>query len=538
VNREVRPVSVSCGTRRRRLFAAIGGGLVVLGPAHEAVAQTIATDNTMVTRYEPGSDAAVSPRQTSENPTGISFADCAEDLDLAFTLNLSAAPVGSEIQIWAGTGDCITNAASREPGASGFGRCWQAGPSTAFPVTGGSTATGRLHMRDIVEFIGQSDPPATYTPATSLLACKPASSESVIPLNIVFMFVDPSAGGDAGAATYIGTPAQYTLSAALVGPFEPQELSVQDGGINSGTLDISWVPQLEATIQGYNIYVEDLTAPGAGVVSDGAPTLEMPILCPERFACTPKDSGTRDAALDAALDAATDAGCDAGESDALVAVSDAASLSQLTDAALAAMGCKRGPPFFASGEAGAGTGGSSCVSPVLVNTFTVDGGLGSAATSTGTPEPSGLFDSGFDSGGFDSGASQDTGVVVLSTGTPSTVSETAGISNISGHYLYQYVAGATASNFQITGLTNNHTYAITVAAVDGSGNVGPVAALTCGVPQPVTDFYSAYEQAGGQAGGGYCTIVGAGAPAFGSLFGIGLAGVGVAFTRRRQRRSR
>jgi hypothetical protein len=500
-------------------------GLALLTFSAGARAQSIQTDNTAVLRFAIDSDAELSPRPTNENPTGISFADCADDIDVQFTLDISAAPADAVVQVWAGPGDCVTNAAAREPGSSSFGRCWQVAPTTAFPLTGSSTTTGRVHVRDIVAYLGQSAPPATYAPATSVSVCKPATAASVVPLNVVFMFVAASSvpTGDAGtAAPYIGTPAQYTMSAALVGPFEPQSFGVVDGGISSGTLAISWTPQSEATIQGYNIYYQDLTASGSGAV-DASSTLETQILCPQKVACT----STGDAALDA--------GCDAGT---MLVVDNSASLRSLSDASLASMGCERQAARLAFDAASSGTGGATCQSSALFNTFTVDGGLGVAASTSTTPEPTGFVDSGVDSGlgeagGGDSGS---TVVVVNPTTTSTPVYETAGISNIPGHYLYQYVAGATTSSFQLSGLTNNHTYAITVAAVDGSGNVGPVAALACAAPEPVTDFFSAYQEAGGQAGGGYCTVVGAGAPAVGSLFGVAVAGALVALSRRRRRR--
>jgi hypothetical protein len=124
---------------------------------------------------------------------------------------------------------------------------------------------------------------------------------------------------------------------------------------------------------------------------------------------------------------------------------------------------------------------------------------------------------------------------------PGTVPETAGISVIPSRYLNFYDDEATDSNYTLTGLTTGHQYAITVAAVDSYGNVGPVGNLGCSTPTPVDDFYMAYTDDGGTAGGGYCalTAVGAvGAPAFGSVFGFGIAGSAVALARRRRRARR
>lgn len=515
-------------TPGQRLFAgSVTVALAVLASCPDAFAQTIQTDNTAVLRFAPGSDASVTARPMNLNPTGISFTDCADDLDLQFTLDFAdGVPSDSEVQVWVGPGDCVTNAAARSPGQTSYGRCWQAAPSSAFSASGLSS-TGRIHVRDIVQFMGVDDPPATYTPATSAAACKPATSASVVPLNIVFMFVEASAlpkdGG--AAAAYVGTPGQYTLSAALIGPFAPQAVGIPEGGINSGTLDVSWVPQVEATIQGYNIYYQDITESGTAKV-DASSVLEAPILCRERLPCTTES--------DAATDGGKDAGCDAGESDAFTTPADSASLSGLSDAALTALGCKRGASVFAFDAASTGTGGSTCQSLILTNTFTVDGGLGTSVTSSGEPSAT-VPEAGSDDAGFDSGTESGTVVVTTTTTTGMTYQETAGISNIPTRYRYTYVAGATTSSFQLTGLTNNHVYAIAVAAVDGSGNVGPVGDLTCAAPEPVTDFFTAYNAAGGQAGGGFCAVVAAGAPAFGSLFGFGIAGFAIALSRRRRR---
>jgi hypothetical protein len=45
-----------------------------------------------------------------------------------------------------------------------------------------------------------------------------------------------------------------------------------------------------------------------------------------------------------------------------------------------------------------------------------------------------------------------------------------------------------------------------VAAVDIYENTGVLSTVACEVPQPITGFYKAYRDAGGTAGGGFCSF--------------------------------
>lgn len=85
------------------------------------------------------------------------------------------------------------------------------------------------------------------------------------------------------------------------------------------------------------------------------------------------------------------------------------------------------------------------------------------------------------------------------------------------------VANSTATEGHVKGLANGHSYSIGVAGVDSVGNLGPLSGLICGTPEPTEDFYTLYRDAGGMAGGGFCTVsqgsrsLGAGAFALVSL---------------------
>jgi MYXO-CTERM domain-containing protein len=85
------------------------------------------------------------------------------------------------------------------------------------------------------------------------------------------------------------------------------------------------------------------------------------------------------------------------------------------------------------------------------------------------------------------------------------------------------------TNVEVKDLMNYQRYACGLATEDELMNVGVLSPLMCGTPQPVVGYYKAYRNAGGQAGGGWCsyghrTTAGAlSLSAFG-LFALFLAG--------------
>lgn len=88
------------------------------------------------------------------------------------------------------------------------------------------------------------------------------------------------------------------------------------------------------------------------------------------------------------------------------------------------------------------------------------------------------------------------------------------------------------------GLTNGSSYVVGVAAYDAVGNAGPLSALACGTPIEVDGFFEKYREAGGQAGGGFCSVegpVGAGSWVSWPL-GAVTAGAALGLWRRSRRR--
>ncbi len=92
-----------------------------------------------------------------------------------------------------------------------------------------------------------------------------------------------------------------------------------------------------------------------------------------------------------------------------------------------------------------------------------------------------------------------------------------------------------AKKAEAGGLTNGVTYAVGVASVDSFLNSGNLSSLDCASPEPVTGFFEAYRQAGGGAGGGYCSV--GASPSRLLAGGVAFAALGLVLRRLRARTS-
>jgi hypothetical protein len=95
-------------------------------------------------------------------------------------------------------------------------------------------------------------------------------------------------------------------------------------------------------------------------------------------------------------------------------------------------------------------------------------------------------------------------------------------------YFCGEILGVTGNTIKITDingvpLQNSHIYAVAVAATDSFANVGQLSSPLCQWPEPTSDFWRSYRNAGGEAGGGFCSIEGPGVP----VGSFGLMAVGI-----------
>jgi hypothetical protein len=442
-----------------------------------------------VPRFLPrsGGDSAanmVTPRPQNLDPTAVNYSDCAQDLNLQFTLLVTGGlPCTDTIQVWVGSTDC-TQLSARQT-TSGSPRCWPAVEPGLFVMS--TSSTNNIRARDLVAFISNTEPPVTYAGVVEARgnACQSQDAPGVDALSVTFMAVE------ADGQTVDGSVV-YTMNAALVGPFPPTQVTA---GVGENLIVVNWTPATDATIQGYNIYCEG-QGPGDAAVADG----QIPpatLVCPDTGVSSASDAEagtTTTAAVDACV------------------------------------------PVIMSGTPGAG--GGSCASNNLVDSFCLVNGVSVPVDSCLTTTPT-QVDAG--EAGIITPIVTDSG-----TGEASVAAGTAvGISNIPGIYLCGVVGGNTTSSFVVQGFTEGGAgivdgteYAVGVAATDGEGNTGLISTLSCVIPQPVITFWDRYLEDGGLAGGGFCALEGAGIPVSGSLFGIGMSAAVLAYARRRRRRSR
>ncbi len=194
-----------------------------------------------------------------------------------------------------------------------------------------------------------------------------------------------------------------------------------------------------------------------------------------------------------------------------------------------------------------------------------DGGTSTAdaattdAGATDTGSTDGCFDVAVDAGLDDAGVPIDGGVsrVCADASVPGTPSCTSGnltssdgtptFPNNAFNDLYQCgsLTGNTGSAITATAfggdpLVNGERYAVAVAATDRFGNVGQLSSLVCETPEPTTDFWDQYRDAGGDGGGGCTSAAPPGAPVgtLATLAFAASAGVVALSRRRRKPRSR
>jgi hypothetical protein len=475
-----------------------------------------------VYRFYPNGTTPYNFRAANLNPSDINFQDCQDDIILQFTLTEGGLPTTDTIQVWAGSTDCSQNTA-RQTGTGPY--CWQVAPDGEFGDS--QTVTGNIYARNVTRYMDDTTTPH-FAPVTGVPgpeACHTQTTSGAVQLSIYFIFIN---NDGITADAYFN----YGQNVDMVGPLAPTlQLPI---GIGDGLLLLNWTPQIDSTIQGFNIYAQDQGPNGLGLGAEAGAAVEVtPVYCHSGGVTTCEDAGKT--SLDATSDAAdsgdlspADAMCSTTYPDgsALIEVGDASTYASLSTAELAAMGCERGSPV---NEISAVQGGATCTSSVLVNVFST------SVTNTTQVDGGSLGEGG-------------TSLSVTADGSAIGGAAGVGISEIDASvYGVGNVGGNTTSSYIITSiptagggsspLINGHQYAVAVAAYDDDGNVGTLSPLGCQTPEPVIDFWTKYKEDGGLAGGGFCTLPAAGAPVAGSVFGLGIGTALVAISRRRRRRT-
>jgi hypothetical protein len=212
------------------------------------------------------------------------------------------------------------------------------------------------------------------------------------------------------------------------------------------------------------------------------------------FYCSPKSDAPAAAAGTAGTNTGGTAGTDAGGSAGTETGGTAGSDPRGTAGTDAAAGADTGGTAGTDtgGTAGTDTGGTAGTagSAGTAGTTTVDPNCQSAVLIPGQPVPDGAVECG----------------TVPSTGASG--GETDPV------------------------LTNGDEFAIAVATEDAVNNIGVLSNLACAVPKDVRGFYENYRDAGGTAGGGYCTFAPAKHGALASLLAFGVGAL--ALLRRRK----
>ncbi|MGD0529761.1 MAG: hypothetical protein ABSE49_31785 [Polyangiaceae bacterium] len=438
-----------------------------------------------------------STRAQNLNPLGISYTDCTSDQTLQFSVTLSGFTGSDTFEVWASlTSDC-TAMTDRGIGATAA-ICWEfpankiVDPLYTTPVT----EPAYVRVQDLVGW--QQNPPGPATnqdpPTQGIAACSAQPSFAAVPININFLAIDSSGNSD-------GTPYQYTINTDMVGPPAPTGVSETVGDT---IYNVSWTANSDSDTAGYDIYIDPIPGhedAGAGSVDGG--TAGQVMVCPDTGVAPIGDADGDDGPLESSI---VDTGVvDTGASDGYVAPLP-------YDGGCYAIN-KGGTPVAAAN-------GYTCNDSVLASGVTLDGGLVDGATTTTTTTE-------YDDAGniIESEAGIEEG--------------SGGISTIPSQYLINGSSGFTIADkavgsYTIKGLLDYTTYTVVVAAVDGTGNVGPPSLEVCDFPAPVKDFWETYQEDGGRAGG-FCALETIGTGGASSLAGI--AGVlGFAALVRRRRR--
>jgi hypothetical protein len=473
-------------------LVAVASLTAILLGSEAARAQAIsATNQVYPTRLVNG--AATGTRPINLNPYGVNYQDCINDMTLRFNLLASSLNGGQLIEVWAGTSDCTTDMSR---GFQALPSCWLVRPPIAGIIAGtGSSVPLSIDVR-VQDLVGhQSSIPQTptYSAVVGAAACQTQTVDTAQSFTIFFMPTDSSGHAIANSGLY-----KYAITTDLVGP--PAPSGVQIGGGDT-LFVVNWTQNIDADTAGYDVYLAEVPGPnGASPTGVGA---EQVLVCPDASTSPGSSDATVEATVEAAAEATVEAGDDGATSDAVA------------DGAIADTAAAGGPvcTYQSMGGSGDGSGGM-CGNTVLSQSSST---ILDAAAAAQVDDAGNVIEGGTTSG------------MVGISSIPSQYLVGAGPSGVT-------ISGRGTGTSTVTGLQNGVPYAVVVAAVDGSGNVGPPSSEQCGTPAPVNDFWNLYRADGGHAGGGFCALDAVGKPAPAVASAALVAGASLLVRRRRRAR--
>ena len=288
-----------------------------------ARAQSVTLNNTAVTRDLP------LPGRNQYN--WVNFNDCEQNLHLTFPLVLDAAALSTSnytLQVWAGaSGATCSDLTTRSTPGAATQTCW---PVTATPPSKSQTLNLTVSLRDILSQYGGATSKVAFTAGTEAV-CHEVTSSGPAAINVWFFLTDASSGN------LVGTAAQFPVSADLVGPSPPTNVSA---GIADTALILNWTPSGDTDTQGYTIYCDPPA--GGAAIPDATPAPVTPVDAGFTLVCA--DGGFSDGGFNEAGDALPGTPLDGGCSEVPNSSSSSSS----------------------SSGSSSGTGTTTCPSTVLV----------------------------------------------------------------------------------------------------------------------------------------------------------------------------
>ena len=414
-------------------------------------------------------------------------------------------PSGDTVQVWASQSADCTQAASR--GSGTVATCWRLNAGLGALILTNQAESFNVRVQDIIG--GQATVGTNPTTPVSFgaSACSLQSSYAATQFNIYIMAIESD------GITEDGTAWNYPLPVDVIGPPAP---AITKPGVGDTLLLVQWTPNSDSDTGGYDVFVDPPpgTAVSADAATDAAIASNATLVCPEAGTSVSSTSSTTTSDTAASTDTTS-----GSSTSSTTATTSSSSASSADTSASPTSGC-----FFLSNVPANGSNG--CTSTVFASSsLVIDSGIVATTTTD-------------DGAVVESDASVESGSGGIAT---ITCNYLVGTSCPAGQPAYtatnESVTGETASSYTLTGLVDGVNYNVTVAAVDNFGNLGPLAGQNCAVPQPVTDFFKAYREAGGDGGGGFCSVESVGHTA-GWGFGLGFAGVALVSSRRRRRSAR